>query len=150
MFCCPWMQLGSASSWRDWSKGWSELSGRQWCSLLIRHRYEASSYILSPDFVRACKRFGRACPVSYVERLDSNSQSWVENTNMTDCISLQSIKSNKHLPQSPFIYLDDDIFCVFLVYLWFVKLQVQLRVLYDMTWDKLYPEYCGLVVNFEA
>ncbi len=36
--------------------------------------------------------------------------SWVENTNMTDCISC-SINSDKHLPQSPFTgkFLDYDI-----------------------------------------
>jgi hypothetical protein len=36
----------------------------------------------------------------------SKSQSWVENTNMTECTQeigyLQSIDSDKHLPQSPF------------------------------------------------
>ncbi len=44
------------------------------------------------------------------------SQSWVENTNIAACTQeigyLQSINSNKHLPQSPFAgqFLDDDIF----------------------------------------
>ena len=60
---CPWVQLGSASSWRDWSKGWSELSGR---SCVLVDRYESSSYILSPDFVRACQRFRGACTDHYV------------------------------------------------------------------------------------
>ena len=33
----------------------------------------------------------------------NSSQSWVKNTNMTDCLLyLQSKNSNKHLPQSPF------------------------------------------------
>ncbi len=37
-------------------------------------------------------------------RGEYRSQSWIENTNMTECtpeIGLQSINSNKHLPQSP-------------------------------------------------
>jgi hypothetical protein len=29
-------------------------------------------------------------------------QNWVEDNNMTDCTYLQSINSDKHLPQSPF------------------------------------------------
>jgi hypothetical protein len=37
----------------------------------------------------------------------SKSQSWVENTNMTECTQeigyLQSINTDKHLPQSPFL-----------------------------------------------
>jgi hypothetical protein len=44
------------------------------------------------------------------------SQSWVENTNMTECTQeigyLQSINYDKHLPQRPFTgqyFLDDDI-----------------------------------------
>ncbi len=43
--------------------------------------------------------------------LRNSSQSWVENTHMTDS-SAQSINSSKHLPQSPFtgkFFLDDDI-----------------------------------------
>jgi hypothetical protein len=37
------------------------------------------------------------------QRRFNSSQSWVENTNMTDCIyTLQSINSEKHLKQSPF------------------------------------------------
>ena len=39
-------------------------------------------------------------------RGEYRSQSWVENTNMTECTQeigyLQSINSDKHLPQSPF------------------------------------------------
>ncbi len=35
--------------------------------------------------------------------MDNSSQSWVENTNMTDCNS--SLHSDKHLPQSPFTEL---------------------------------------------
>ncbi len=43
------------------------------------------------------------------ERVNS-SQSWVENTNMTNCIS-SSVNSDKHLPQSSLTgqFLDDDI-----------------------------------------
>ncbi len=41
-----------------------------------------------------------------VNRGEYGSQSWVENTNMTECTQdigcLQSINSDKHLPQSPF------------------------------------------------
>jgi hypothetical protein len=36
-----------------------------------------------------------------VSKVHNSSQSWVENINMTDCIS--RINSNKHLPESPFI-----------------------------------------------
>jgi hypothetical protein len=33
---------------------------------------------------------------------DNSSQRWVENTNMTDCLYLQSINSDKQLPPSTF------------------------------------------------
>jgi hypothetical protein len=45
----------------------------------------------------------------------NRSQSWLENTNMTECTQeigyLQSINSEKHLPQSPFrgLFYDNDI-----------------------------------------
>jgi hypothetical protein len=48
-------------------------------------------------------------------RGEYRSQSWVENTNMTKCTQeigyLQSINSDKHLPQSLYrsIFLDNDI-----------------------------------------
>ncbi len=47
--------------------------------------------------------------------LQRRSQSWLENTNMTECTQeigfLESINSDEHLPQSPFQvhFLDNDI-----------------------------------------
>jgi hypothetical protein len=51
--------------------------------------------------------FGGKRVESEIGESGNSSQSWVENTNMTDCIS-----SEKHLPQSPYtgqLFLDDDI-----------------------------------------
>ncbi len=59
---------------------------------------------------------GRVEPERRVEGQQGRSQSWVENTNKTECSQeigyLQSINSDKHLPQSLFtgqFFLDDDI-----------------------------------------